>query len=65
MSGTAQQSSVPGDVPLPGGENLSGVETGEHELSFADVTNIWTLGVGSDRKSGQTEGVERRIQQIR
>ena len=49
MFGTVQQSSVPGDIPTLGGEDVSGVETSVQELSLADLTHIWTLGVGSDR----------------
>ena len=52
MSGTPQ-SSVPGDIPIPGGEDVSGVETRAQELSLADVPHIWTLGVGTDRSLGR------------
>ena len=53
MSGTAQQSSVPGNFPVPGGEDISRVGTREQELSLADLTNTWTLGVGSHRSLGR------------
>ena len=36
---------VPGDLPIPGGEDVSGAETSVQELSRGDLTNIWTLGV--------------------
>ena len=43
MSGTAQQSSVPGDFPIHGGEDVLGAETSGQEL----------LGVESDRSLGR------------
>ena len=55
MSGTAQQSEVPGDIPIPGGEDVSGVETRKPTLPLADLTNIWTLSVGSDSSLGRPE----------
>ena len=53
MSGTAQQSEVLGDIP--GGEDVSGVETRKQTLPLADLTNIWTLSVGSDSSLGRLE----------
>ena len=40
-------------MPVPGGEDISGVETREQELSLAELTKNWTLGVGSDRSLGR------------
>ena len=35
------------------------------ELSPAELTQLWTLGVGFRQKSGSTKGVERRTQRLR
>ena len=48
MSETVQQSSVPGDLLIPGGDDVSGGETSVRNLSRGNCTNIWTLGVGSE-----------------
>ena len=58
-SATAQQ------MPLPGEGDVPAAVTIEPVLSLGELTQVWTLGFGSDRTLGATEGVEWRIRWFR
>ena len=58
--GEADAAAAAQQTPIPVEVNVPVVP----ELSLVELTQVWTLGVGSDRSPGSTKGVERRIQRL-